>query len=80
MVKVVKKLIDVKKDWKWYKKKPICVKAVELDEEIEVHTREGVLKGFPGDFLIRGIKGEIYPCGREIFFKTYEGVERHGRE
>lgn len=72
MAKTVEKLTDVKNDWNWYVKKPIAIKATELEEEIEIKTREGVLKGYPGDFLIQGIEGELYPCGREIFFKTYE--------
>ena len=71
-MKVVKKLTDVKKDWKWYQKKPVTIKAVELVEKIEIHTREGVLKGYPGDFLIQGVEGEIYPCGKDIFWKTYK--------
>jgi len=75
MVKVVKSLLDVENDWHYYRKKPIVVQAAELVEEIEIHTREGVLKGYPGDFLIKGIEGELYPCGRDIFHKTYEQVE-----
>lgn len=71
-MKVVEKLIDMEKDWSWYKKLPVIVKAAEITEEIEVHTREGVLKGYDGDFLIQGIEGEIYPCGKDIFWKTYK--------
>ena len=75
MTKVVKKLTDVKRDWEWYQKKPVQVKAVELVEEIEIHTREGVLKGYPGDFLIQGVEGEIYPCDKTIFWKTYKNTK-----
>jgi len=75
MIKVVKKLTDVKRDWEWYQKKPVLVKAVQLVEEIEIHTREGVLKGYPGDFLIQGVEGEIYPCDKDIFWKTYKSTK-----
>lgn len=57
---------------KKYRKKPIVIEAIELREQVKIKTREGVLVGYVGDFLIEGIEGEIYPCGREIFFKTYE--------
>ena len=63
---------DVVEPSKMYKKKPIVIKASELKEKVVIHTREGSLIGMKGDFLIQGIKGEIYPCGREIFFETYD--------
>jgi hypothetical protein len=37
-----------------------------------VQTLEGVMAGSAGDFVIQGIKGELYPCKREIFITTYE--------
>ena len=37
-----------------------------------IHTPEGVMEAKVGDFVIRGIKGEIYPCKPEIFKETYE--------
>jgi hypothetical protein len=49
--KIIKDLIDLKKDWKYYKKKPVTVKATELEEEeVWIETREGILKGYKGDF------------------------------
>ena len=57
-----------------YRKKPIEVEAYQLTEEKEIHTREGIVKGFPGDWIITGIQGEIYPCGKKIFELTYEPV------
>ena len=35
---------------------------------------EGVMEATPGDFLIRGVKGELYPCKPDIFDATYEAV------
>lgn len=40
----------------------------------EVKTLEGVLKGKAGDYLIEGVRGELYPCDKEIFEETYEAV------
>ena len=64
----------IEDDGKSYQKKPVVIQAVQLKEETTVETREGELKGYPGDFLIRGVEGEIYPCGEEIFWKTYTKV------
>lgn len=58
-----------------FRKKPIEVEAYQLTEEKEIHTREGTLKGYPGDWIITGIQGEQYPCGKEIFEQTYEPAE-----
>lgn len=40
-----------------------------------IETLEGDMYVSPGDYVIRGIAGEIYPCKPDIFEKTYEKVE-----
>jgi hypothetical protein len=40
--------------------------------EFMVSTLEGVMTGQKGDWLIRGVKGELYPCKPDIFEATYE--------
>ena len=73
MEKVITKLSDLKLGAKEYTKKPITIKATEIiEEKIAIKTREGTIYGIKGDFIIEGIEGEIYPCGKDIFFKTYE--------
>lgn len=42
---------------------------------ILIDTLEGVMRAQPGDWIIRGVKGEIYPCKPDIFAATYEHVE-----
>lgn len=37
-----------------------------------IATLEGVLRADYGDWIIRGVKGEIYPCKPDIFAATYE--------
>ena len=37
-----------------------------------ITTLEGVQNANPGDWIIRGVKGELYPCKPEIFEVTYE--------
>jgi len=42
---------------------------------LRITTLEGVMMATPGDYIIRGIKGEFYPCKPDIFALTYEPVE-----
>lgn len=37
-----------------------------------IETAEGVMRAEPGDWIIKGIKGEFYPCKPDIFEATYE--------
>ena len=56
-------------------KKPIVVHAKRIDEEFRVDTLEGNYKqGKPGDYLMRGIEGELYICDGPIFDKSYGWV------
>lgn len=49
--------------------------AVTRDGEcLLIATLEGVMRANPGDWIIRGVNGELYPCKPDIFAKTYEGV------
>lgn len=40
-----------------------------------IATLEGVMQAKPGDWIIRGVQGEFYPCKPDIFEATYEPVE-----
>ena len=39
-----------------------------------IHTLEGDHHASPGDYIIKGVSGEFYPCKPDIFAKTYEAV------
>jgi hypothetical protein len=39
-----------------------------------IGTLEGVMRGGEGDYIIQGVKGELYPCKADIFEATYEAV------
>jgi hypothetical protein len=41
---------------------------------VSIKTLEGVMKADVGDWIIRGIQGELYPCKPDIFAATYEQV------
>lgn len=45
------------------------------DTTCTIKTLEGKMLGEYGDYIIKGIKNEIYPCKPEIFEKTYERME-----
>lgn len=49
--------------------------AIRLGHDVHIFTLEGVMIANPGDWIIRGVKGELYPCKPDIFAATYEPVE-----
>ena len=42
---------------------------------VTIATLEGVMRAEPDDWIIRGIKGELYPCKPDVFAATYEVAE-----
>ena len=42
------------------------------EEIITIDTLEGTMRAAPGDWIIKGVKGEFYPCKPDIFAATYE--------
>ena len=54
---------------------PGCLKdGVGPERGIYIPTLEGSMFGAPGDWIIRGVQGEFYPCSPDIFEQTYEAV------
>ena len=50
-------------------------KNVWIDEDkIVIPTLEGIMYATYDDYVIQGVKGEIYPCKKDIFNMTYEKV------
>lgn len=49
--------------------------ALMLDGRISIETLEGTMIGEDGDYVIKGINGEFYPCKKDIFDKSYELTE-----
>lgn len=45
------------------------------DVKCYIETLEGVMEASVGDYIIRGIKGELYPCKPDIFEASYEPVK-----
>ena len=47
----------------------------EGEPYVEIVTLEGTMRGDIGDWIIKGVKGELYPCKPDIFAATYEREE-----
>jgi len=71
-----------------YRKKPVVVEAFQWKPEMGevgpvkqrfigfvIETPEGDMFVNDGDWVIKGVKGEFYPCKPDIFEATYEKVE-----
>jgi hypothetical protein len=60
-----------------YRKKPVVIEAEgPITEPRDIVTLEGTMRADVGDYVITGVKGEVYPCKPDIFDATYEPVER----
>jgi hypothetical protein len=54
------------------------VKGTMLDmteRVVSIETLEGEMRANMGDWIIKGVNGEFYPCKPDIFEKTYERVD-----
>lgn len=45
------------------------------DGTCDISTLEGTMRADKGDYIIKGVNGEVYPCKPDIFEKTYEPEE-----
>ena len=49
-------------------------RGMSFDGELKIETLEGTMIASIGDYIIKGVKGEFYPCKPDIFEQTYEEV------
>ena len=71
------KIIELNEELPGFKKcrkRPIIVKAVQINEPFKVKSLEGEVEGKAGDYVIQGVEGENYICDQAIFNKTYDFV------
>ena len=55
---------------------PVRICYADLDKPIlKIETLEGVMIATEGDYIIKGVQGEFYPCKPAIFLETYEELE-----
>ena len=43
---------------------------------LHIQTLEGMMTATIGDYIIKGVQGEFYPCNPDIFMQTYEAIEK----
>jgi hypothetical protein len=58
------------KKWSWEE-----YEKVVADDGLKIFTLEGKMNADVNDWIIKGVKGEFYPCKPEIFEATYEAVD-----
>lgn len=51
------------------------IETVKNNKHIRIQTLAGDMKASFGDYIIKGVNGEFYPCKPDIFEKTYESIE-----
>ena len=66
--------------WIEVRKKPIIVNALRMLVDFEVDTLEGTHRGKAGDYLLKGVEGELYLVKKEIFEKIYDIIQEDGNE
>ncbi len=49
--------------------------TVHDDGSVTIDTPEGVMRADPGDWIVKGVKGELYPCKPDIFAETYDPAD-----
>lgn len=59
--------------WEWADSKPMYDPQGNVCG-LRIYTLEGNMKADFGDWVIRGVKGEFYPCKPDIFEATYEVI------
>lgn len=50
------------------------MEVFECLDSIDINTLEGSMRATKGDYIIKGVKGEFYPCKSDIFKQIYEEV------
>lgn len=66
-------------DYEWFREATedgIVYIGDDPDLSLKIETLEGLMTALPGDWIIKGIKGEIYSCKPDIFEATYEPVAK----
>lgn len=54
---------------------PVRISYKDREPVLKIETLEGEMTASIGDWIIRGINGEFYPCKDDVFQKTYEPIE-----
>ena len=61
--------------WMWKAFDDGTLQPTNGDDPLYINTLEGRHLCSPGDWIIQGVKGELYPCKPDIFAATYESAD-----
>lgn len=61
--------------YKWLDDNNCSVSLRNYEQTIVIDTLEGEMTATKGDYIIRGVQGEFYPCKPDIFKTTYDKIE-----
>lgn len=61
-----------------FAKDHLSIQYLDYPPSVHIYTLEGTMKANIGDYIIKGVQEEFYPCKSDIFELTYEIVEHKG--
>ena len=59
----------------WFQDRVTANEIITFEDYAVIKTLEGDMRADLGDWIIKGVKGEVYPCKPDIFAATYDPVE-----
>ena len=74
IINVVEFVYDVRKETSLIGTQA-TVNQIRMDDGLIIKTLEGFIKANFNDYIIKGIKGEFYPCKPDIFEASYEELQ-----
>lgn len=80
IIKAIKKPVEIEAlQWTGYNLDEVLdftksKSNIKMHNQLVIQTLEGDMVATVGDFIIKGIKGEFYPCKEDIFHLTYNTI------
>ena len=59
-------------EWMGKSEKDVGLTNCGIQNFVSIFTLEGTMIANAGDYIVKGVKGEFYPCKPDIFIQTYE--------
>ena len=72
IVEAIKYTLDSSKDVFDFAKGKVRHDLLPRSTDLRIETLEGTMRVSIGDYIIKGVQGEFYPCKPDIFEQTYE--------
>ena len=62
-----------------FRKRPVIIDAVRIKHRVTINTRNGTLRGYPGDWLVTDVARQRRLCSDDVFRATHEPVDADAR-